>query len=299
MNEVFVSIICLAYNHEKYIRDALESFVKQKTKYKFEVLIHDDASTDETKAIIIEYAKLYPEIIKPIFEEENQYSKFHKLGQGGITQNILFPLAKGKYLCFCEGDDFFVDDNMIEQKVEFLEKHPEYCAYLHRTHFFDCKKNSYIGYSNPSNVAYDFTLKDALLMYSHTTGWMIRKDLYLENKGAKFDCIKKFTDQCFGIYTSLFGKVRYTPDVMSVWRKNTEGSWTQRTFESTKKNMKSFHKKRIRFLTYMKSISKEDDFYMLDRMILLQKIHLYKLSNRFISILFCKIIFKIKYRGIK
>ena len=74
-NTPLVSIRCITYNHEKYIRDALEGFVMQKTNFKFEAIVHDDASTDNTAAIIQEYAEKYPEIIKPIFETENQYSK--------------------------------------------------------------------------------------------------------------------------------------------------------------------------------------------------------------------------------
>lgn len=76
---IVVSVYCLAYNHEQYIRDALEGFVRQKTNFRYEVLVHDDASTDNTPAIIREYAQKYPDIIKPIFQTENQYSKGVKI----------------------------------------------------------------------------------------------------------------------------------------------------------------------------------------------------------------------------
>ena len=75
MGEIMLSIICKAYNHEKYIAEALEGFVKQKTDYSFEVLINDDASTDRTADIIREYEKCYPEIIKPIYQSVNAFSK--------------------------------------------------------------------------------------------------------------------------------------------------------------------------------------------------------------------------------
>ena len=75
MDDIQVSIICNAYNHEKYIRDAMEGFVMQKTTFPFEILVHDDASTDKTAGIIREYEKRYPEIVKPIYETVNQYSK--------------------------------------------------------------------------------------------------------------------------------------------------------------------------------------------------------------------------------
>ena len=70
-----VTIRCITYNHEPYIRQCLEGFVMQKTNFRFEAIVHDDASTDGTAAIIREYAEKYPDIIKPIYETENQYSK--------------------------------------------------------------------------------------------------------------------------------------------------------------------------------------------------------------------------------
>ena len=88
-----VTVICLAYNHAKYIRDALEGFVSQKTDFPFEVIVHDDASTDGTDRIIREYQARYPDIIKPIFQEKNQYSQGVR-----ITQEFIFPLIRGRYV---------------------------------------------------------------------------------------------------------------------------------------------------------------------------------------------------------
>lgn len=116
-NEVVVSAYCLAYNHEKYIKSALEGFVSQKTDFKYEVFVHDDASTDKTADIINQYAKRYPNIIKPILQKENQYSK-----GVDISQEIIFPRMKGKYVAICEGDDYWCDNNKLQKQVDFLEK---------------------------------------------------------------------------------------------------------------------------------------------------------------------------------
>ena len=105
---IVVSVYCLAYNHEQYIRDALEGFVRQKTNFRYEVLVHDDASTDNTPAIIREYAQKYPDIIKPIFQTENQYSKGVK-----ILPEIIHPKSSGRYIAFCEGDDYWCDENKL------------------------------------------------------------------------------------------------------------------------------------------------------------------------------------------
>lgn len=120
-SNILVSVCCLAYNHEPFIRQCLEGFIMQKTNFKFEVLIHDDASTDNTADIIREYEERFPEIIKPVYQTKNQYSKGID-----ITQTIQYPRAKGKYIALCEGDDYWIDPNKLQRQVEFLENHEEY-----------------------------------------------------------------------------------------------------------------------------------------------------------------------------
>ena len=124
-DDVVVSVLCTAYNHEKYIRSALDGFVNQKTNFRYEVLINDDASTDHTAAIIAEYEAKHPDIIKPVYQTENQYSK-----GVSITKSILFPQSKGKYTAICEGDDYWCDENKLQKQVDFLESHQEYAACL-------------------------------------------------------------------------------------------------------------------------------------------------------------------------
>ncbi len=121
MTEPLVSICCLCYNHEPYIRECLEGFMMQKTNFAFEVLIHDDASTDKSADIIREYEAKYPDIIKPIYQSENQYSK-----GVGVTRVYQFPRAQGKYIAMCEGDDYWTDPYKLQKQVDFLEANEEY-----------------------------------------------------------------------------------------------------------------------------------------------------------------------------
>lgn len=102
MDRIEVSIICLTYNQEKYIRDTLDGFLIQQTNFNYEILVHDDVSTDGTVEILKEYQQKYPDKIRLILEEENQYSK-----GVDITKDICFPLVRGKYIAFCEGDDYW------------------------------------------------------------------------------------------------------------------------------------------------------------------------------------------------
>lgn len=123
MSEMFplVTVRCLVYNHEPYLRQCLEGFVMQKTNFPFEAIVHDDASTDGSAAIIREYAEKYPDIIKPIFETENQYSK-----HDGSIRRIMNEHTRGKYVALCEGDDYWIDPLKLQKQVDFLESHPDY-----------------------------------------------------------------------------------------------------------------------------------------------------------------------------
>jgi glycosyltransferase involved in cell wall biosynthesis len=116
-----VSICCLAYNQEAYIRDTLDGFLKQKTDFPFEILIHDDASTDHTADIIREYEAKYPDIVKPVYQKENQWYKGISIS---FTYN--FSRAKGKYIALCEGDDFWTDPLKLQKQFDFMESHPDY-----------------------------------------------------------------------------------------------------------------------------------------------------------------------------
>lgn len=116
-----VSIICLSYNHENYISQALDGFFMQKVNFEYEVIVHDDASLDKTQEIIRTYKKKYPEVLKPILQSENQYSK-----GGGIVTKIAYRAASGKYIAFCEGDDYWTDPYKLQKQVDFLEENLDY-----------------------------------------------------------------------------------------------------------------------------------------------------------------------------
>ena len=103
-NNPLLSICCVTYNHESFISQCLDGFLMQQTDFPFEILIHDDASADGTANIIMEYEAKYPDLIKPIYQTENQFSKGIKIS---VTFN--FPRAKGKYIALCEGDDYWTD----------------------------------------------------------------------------------------------------------------------------------------------------------------------------------------------
>lgn len=122
-DEIIVSVLCPVYNHEDYIQSALEGFVSQKTNFRFEVIVHDDASIDRSAEIIRLYEKKYPNLIKPIYQTENQLSQ-----KIPVSQTYLYPAARGKYIALCEGDDYWIDEYKLQKQVDYMESHPD-CSF--------------------------------------------------------------------------------------------------------------------------------------------------------------------------
>ncbi|GHV23743.1 glycosyl transferase [Planctomycetales bacterium] len=125
MDSPLVSIACVTYNHAAFIRQCLDGFVMQKTDFPVEALIHDDVSTDGTADIIREYEQKYPDLIKPIYQTENQWSK-------GVNVSMFnYSRVRGKYLAMCEGDDYWTDPRKLQKQVDFMEAHPEVSLSCH------------------------------------------------------------------------------------------------------------------------------------------------------------------------
>ena len=146
LDQPAVTVCCITYNHEAYIEDALKGFLMQKTAFPFEIIIHDDASTDATSEILIRYRELYPNIVKPIIRKSNVYSK----GIRFISIRYIASVAAGKYLAFCEGDDFWLDPQKLQNQYDIMQKDNSlsFCAHSVRV-LNDCeKKDSVSSYSH-------------------------------------------------------------------------------------------------------------------------------------------------------
>lgn len=141
-----VSICCITYNHAPFIRKALDGFLMQEPPTGvsandpwYEILIHDDCSTDGTDAIIREYAEQYPDLIFPLYEEVNQYSKDDR-----DIDMYNYNRARGKYIAYCEGDDYWTDPFKLQKQVDFMETHLDYSVCFHCYRNFKVKTSEYI-----------------------------------------------------------------------------------------------------------------------------------------------------------
>ena len=249
-NEIKVSIVCNTYNHEKYIKEALDSFLMQKTSFKYEVLVHDDASTDGTAAIIREYQQKYPEIIKPIFQKENQYSRQIK-----INYAYQYPRATGKYIAICEGDDFWTDENKLQKQFDILEQHDDIDMCAHAAQRINAETGEPCKIIRPKK--HDAILKTEEVIkgggdYLATNSLFFRTSLF-DNppEYVKLSVL----DYLLQIYGSCRGGIYYLDDVMSVYRINVKDSWTVM--------MRAYTDKKIAFkqklIGYFKNFDRETD----------------------------------------
>ena len=209
--ELMVTIRCITYNHERYIRQCLEGFIMQKTNFRFEAIVHDDASTDGTANIIREYAKKYPDIIKPIIETENQYSKLD-----GSIQRIMNEHIHGKYVAMCEGDDYWIDPLKLQKQVDFLESNSEYSMCAHNAFVFYQQKNDACLF-NKTSYSGDLSVHDAIHAWKIPTASILVLSEVAKEYPSWLAVIYS-GDYSLILRTLLKGKIYLISDIMSVYR---------------------------------------------------------------------------------
>lgn len=229
--EIMVSVNCLVYNHAKYLRKCLDGFVMQKTNFKFEVLIHDDASTDGSQDIIREYEEKYPDIIKPIYQTENQYSKHIP-----ISKIYQYPRVKGKYIAFCEGDDYWCDKNKLQKQFEILEHDENLSICVHKVQSINEDGSLIENDTHPSihlpNYLNSCDLISLLMSNNsyqfQTSSYMVRSEIMKEmaSNTPKFVSLAKVGDYTIMEYCATKGSLYFIDDIMSCYRKGAIGSWT-------------------------------------------------------------------------
>ncbi|NLZ74160.1 MAG: glycosyltransferase, partial [Bacteroidales bacterium] len=210
-----VSIICITYNHEKFIREAIEGFLNQIVDFPIEIIIHDDASTDSTAKIICEYASIYKDKIKPILQKENQKSKGL-----GIVSRTVFNAAQGKYIALCEGDDYWTDPFKLQKQVDFLEANMDVSltctlkAVLRDGVITKHGAKQSISYANTKNVLTDFIAPTQTMVFRNLKGLSEFLNQHPLIYGG---------DRAITYYASLHGKIAILPFWGSIYRITKQG----------------------------------------------------------------------------
>ena len=276
--DIIVSISCITYNHVRYIRQCLDGFLMQKADFAYEVLIHYDCSTDGTTEIIREYEVKYPNIIKPIYESENQYQSGKP--SGSAVWN--YPRARGKYIALCEGDDFWIDPYKLQTQVDFLEANEDCSLVISDGFYFsdsekELKRINPIDYESDAFVSFhDLVFEKNFLI--PTASMMFRaKYAYMPD----FCLSAPVGDKPLRMWCALNGRVYYFAKEQVAYRIGSVSSFgkkVSRDSDYAKKiyeRMESFYKA---FDDYSNYIFHDDILMLLDKeaYMLYQRIRDYK-----------------------
>ena len=240
MDNLMVSICCITYNHEKYIADAIESFLMQECNFDFEILIHDDASTDKTPDIIRQYEMKYPNVIKPIYQSENKYSQGVK-----ISAVYLYPNAQGKYIALCEGDDYWTDPKKLQMQVEYMEKNPMCSLSCHGANVVDNDGVS-IRVQRPFRLNKVVTIEDVLWKkrdYIPTASMLFPTELVKELPPFYYNA--PIGDLPLQIFLTMQSDAYYIDKLSSDYRHHVDVSWTKSMMSDSEK-LKVFYSRLIR-----------------------------------------------------
>ncbi len=234
--EICVSIICNVYNHGAYLRDALEGFVSQKTNFKYEILIHDDASTDQSAEIIREFEEKYPDLVKPIYQSVNQYSQ-----NVSITRMIQLPRVRGRYIAMCEGDDYWTDPQKLQKQFDFMEANPEYSLCATSIAWLDVRTGK-IRNKCTTVQDRDVSMEEIILetngrVFQYATIFS-KADVFITQPA--WATIFSVGDTPLEMYAALCGKIRMLADVTAVYRNHADGSWTARIDRNPQYKIASF-----------------------------------------------------------
>ncbi|MCX3071629.1 glycosyltransferase [Providencia stuartii] len=220
-DKVYISCVCITYNHEIYIKDTIDSILAQKSDYRFELIIHDDKSTDKTRDIILEYKEKFPSIIKLILQEENQYSKCPRI----IPLTI--PYLSGEYVTICEGDDFWIDELKIQRQVGALNIHKNInICFTPAQSLFSNGSTKLVSYHSDQETIFSTdTVIEGGGGFMPTASIMIRNPIL--NNLPKWYYTAPVGDYFLQIYASMPSGALYIPNITCVYRINSIGSWSK------------------------------------------------------------------------
>ncbi len=217
---ILLSVISQCYNHEPYLYKCLDGFVSQQTNFKFHSVVHDDASTDGSASILRDFVKRHPQIITPIFQTENQYSK--KNSQMGP---MIRAKLQGKYITWCEGDDYWIDPLKLQKQVDYLEAHPEYamCHTEAKGYYQAEDRYGYMHGHLSTREEFDeiCTLDSLLDLNSICTATVcMRADCYWEYLAEVNPAEQGWLmgDYPMWLWMAIKYKIYYMPDVTAVYR---------------------------------------------------------------------------------
>lgn len=268
----FVSIYCLVYNHEEYLKDCLNGILMQNVDFSYEIVAHDDASTDKSVEILQEYRRKYPDKFKLILQKENQYSKgVH------VLNDFVFPYLEGKYVAVCEGDDFWTDKDKLRKQVDFLEKNQEYSACVHnciKWHLREHTKTVMYSCEKDYDISFEQVAQGGSSCYQMAS--LVHRKEYLDKLPQFFTMVTSYSDYTLAMYLALEGKIRFMNETMSVYRFFSSGSLAERSMDELNE-IKC--KKQEATLNMLKEVDRYSDYRYHDTLVKLTDDYEYSVAE--------------------
>ena len=259
LNDIKVSIECITYNHVEYIRDALDGFLNQKTSFRFNILVFDDCSTDGTSEIVREYAEKYPEIIHAFIAPHNTYRTAE---WDNTIESLKQQYLIGKYCCWCEGDDYWIDPNKLQLQYDFMEEHSDVVLTVHASKWLNCETNTIEivhPYDGDGYIAPDNVIMPPIGIFSFATVMARREVFFFDKDFPTADIL----DYPFQLYALTKGAIYYFDRAMSVYRYRHSGSWT----DNTEKNHERFLQHVFCIISFLKKYDNYTDHRYIDAII--------------------------------
>lgn len=263
--EILVSVLMTAYNQDAFIEKGIESIVRQKCPFSFELIIGEDCSTDKTREIVQFYHEKYPDIVKPIFREKN-------IGARENSTEVI-RAAKGKYIAFCEGDDYWIDDEKLAKQVAYMTTN-DYAGVFSRVQYVD-RHNESLGYSEDVDegllpISYEYLLQKNPV---HTCSFMIKKSVLHEIEDIMIKA--PYSDFVMFVASSFFGKLGFLQDITAVYRKNVGimHTWTNANAQLMRIEILDLFNHDPRFIKMRKTLNIAKRFHY-------YKLTIYKVKER-------------------
>ena len=216
-----VTFLCTTYNHQDYIEYTIKGFLIQKTSFPYEILIHDDCSTDDTRKVIDSYKAKYPNLIKTIYQKQNQYS------QGNPVTLIAAKQARAEYIALCEGDDYWINENKIEKQLRLMLEDPSITMVVSsgKAKYGDKVSSNILGsHGNEIKQISAQYILDSTGSLAPTASYIVKKEFLIKSRELFKDA--PVGDLFIELYNAVYGKLIYYPEVVCVYRKMAKNSWS-------------------------------------------------------------------------
>lgn len=221
-----VSVLVQTYNHSKYIKECLNSILSQEVNFKYEILLGEDNSKDATREICIEYAEKHPDKIRLFLHQDENKIKVDSIPTGNFNALYNFFKAKGKYIAFCEGDDYWTDQHKLQSQVDILNANPDFILSFHQ---FDEKYESRNGHEN--QISLDQPSKDlskdelSELIYHPLLSTVCFRNCLRDLPEEMIEVIN--VDSFLLSLLGTFGKAKFQPNIRaSIYRRHPGGVWS-------------------------------------------------------------------------